>query len=334
MANEQENGFDAGEFYAEGMAEAAEKLEAAGVDPDALDEVTDDNEQTEESQEQAETTEKKKEEKNAADSSVEDIKDAIKSTETETEEEEPDSLIAAMLPKDEEVEAAVEKPDGAGKYVPVDDHIKLRKRAQEAERERDELRQRLEATTSTGGEKPGKAEKSPLEKFVEENPDEDIVPAKVQLEERNFQNARQEALRNSQQRQKDVAETKRQAIATIKAIGEKAVKSESEFRKVTKDYEKVITSIVKAKMLSDDERAEAFKDSNPAKKLYEICKAKVDALRGVIGDESTSATTTPKAKTAKEKAATTEENEAGDLKDLTEGEDLTDDEIGEILIAG
>ena len=334
MANEQENGFDAGEFYDEDMDEAAQKLEATGVDPDALDEVTDDNEQTEESQEQAETTEKKKEEKNAADSSVEDIKDAIKSTETETEEEEPDSLIAAMLPKDEEVEAAVEKPDGAGKYVPVDDHIKLRKRAQEAERERDELRQRLETTTSTGGEKPGKAEKSPLEKFVEENPDEDIVPAKVQLEERNFQNARQEALRNSQQRQKDVAETKRQAIATIKAIGEKAVKSESEFRKVTKDYEKVITSIVKAKMLSDDERAEAFKDSNPAKKLYEICKAKVDALRGVIGDESTSATTTPKAKTAKEKAATTEENEAGDLKDLTEGEDLTDDEIGEILIAG
>jgi hypothetical protein len=330
MTTENE-GFDAGKFFDDGMADAGLESEGAPVDENSQEAgssdsitVKPDDKGTTDDKEQAETKTADKAEEKAADSSAsaEDIQDALNSTETESE---PDSVIAGMLPKAEEVEAAAERtgqPDRTGKFVPVEDHIKLRKRAQSAEQRVSELEGQI-ADTSTGGEKPGEVEKSPLEKFVEENPDEDFVPAKVQLEERKFQErrqlAKQQAERKAEQARTDAAEKQQTRAKTIRAINERALKSEAEFRKVTPDFDAVTKPLVDGNFLSNEERLDFLKNENPAKRLYEICKAKRDALRSVAGEQTATAKDTPKEKPTGKKAPANPEGR-------TE-EDLSDDEI-------
>jgi hypothetical protein len=331
MTSENE-GFDAGAMYDEGMTEA-------GLDPENTT-VIEDNIEVEEAgsisqvddskgtsdepkTEQAETkSESETKDKKAADSSAEDIESAIKSTEKQAAEEpEPDSVIESLLPKFEQAESAEEAEiDRTGKYVPVESHIKLRERAQKAEQERDELKARLEATP-TGGEKPGKAEKSPLEKYVEENPDDDFIPAKVQLEERNFQEAKRQAVidaqRKAEQERLEAAEKQKRQADAIRSIGRKALKSEIEFRKTAADYNEVVLPFVKANLLTNEERLDFLKNENPAKRLYEICKAKRESYSQIIG-------ITPKQEKPSQTKASTTENAQTTQE---EGGDLTDDEI-------
>ena len=330
----ENGGFDAGEFFDDGV-------EASGIGPE---EIVSDSETGNEanvvttkddSETKAEEPETKPEAESAkvekAEPSAEDVAAAIEST--KEAEQEVDSIISGLIPKPQAPEEAQTKPDfEPGKYVPVEDHIKLRQRAQTAEREAEELRQRFEtSTTQTGGEKPGEeAEKSPLEQFVDENPDEDLVPAKVQLEERKFQEAKQQkaqqAREKAEQIEREKLEKQYRTNEAVKAISTKAEQSEVEVRKSNPDYDAVVKPFVTANMLTNDERMAFLKDANPAQKLYDICKAKADALRGVVGVVGvTTDTTTPAKKTTKK-----DEAPAGNPADADE-DDMTDDEIFEAV---
>jgi colicin import membrane protein len=327
----EKQGFDAGKFFDDGVADAGLESEDTGAVEDTAEagsseSITvkpDDKGGTDEAKaEQAETNKTDKAKEKAADSSAsaEDIQDALDSTETESE---PDSVIEKLLPKEEEIEAAAQQaaqPDRSGKVVPLDSHVKLRERAQAAERENAELRARLDAEA---GQKAEEAEKSPLEQFVEENPDEDFVPAKVQLEERRFQDrrqaARQEAARKAEQARNEAAEKQQSRANTIKAINARAMKSESEFRKATPDFDEVTKPFVDEGLLSNEERLDFLKSENPAKRLYDICKAKRDAIRRIAGTQEATAKDTPGKKPTEKKAPANPDDSAED--------DLSDDEI-------
>jgi len=325
MTNE-DSVFDAGDLFDEGVKEA-------GIDPEEIvsDSATGDEADVITSKDDTDTKAEEPETKPETKPTAEDVAEAIEST--KEADQQVDSIISELIPKPQEPDAAQTKPDfEPGKYVPVEDHIKLRARAQAAERETEELRQRLEtSTTQTGGVKPGtEAEKSPLEQFVEDNPDEDIVPPKVQLEERKFHEARaqkaQQAKEQAEQSERENQEKQYRTNAAIKAIGTKAEQSEAEVRKTTPDYEAVVTPFVKANMLSEAERIEFLRDANPAKKLYDICKAKAEALRGVLGMPANTTTTPSAKKTATSKAPADKPADAANNED-----DLTDDEIFEAV---
>ena len=331
MTNEENGGFDAGAFFEEGVAEAGidpEEVVTDSPDPDDSANVISQVAEVADKAGSQETAAAETKTADKAGPSVEDVTAAIESTK-ETEQE-VESVISALLPKQTEPEAAKTKTDfEPGKYVPVEDHIKLRARAQAAEREAEDLRQRLEtSTTQTGGVKPGEeAEKSPLEKFVDDNPDEEFtladMPLKVQLAESKFQEAKaqkaQQAKEKAELIEREKQEKQYRTKAAIKAITQKAEQSEAEFRKANPDYEAVVKPFVAANMLTNEERLAFFKDDNPAKRLYEICKAKADALRGVLGVTATT-TTTPAKNTTTSKAPA--ENPAD-----TDEDDMTDDEI-------
>ena len=297
-----------------------EGVEAAGIQPEEI--VTDSEAGDEANVVTAKDSSKTTAEEPEAGKSVataEDVAAAIESTK-ETEQE-VESIISSLIPKPQGHETAQTKPDfQPGKYVPVEDHIKLRTRAQQAESKVQELEQRLEtSTTQTGGVKPGEeAEKSPLEQFVEDNPDDDFVPAKVQLEESKFKEAKaqrtQQARERAEQVEREKQEKQYRTDDAIKAISTKAEQSEVEVRKANPDYDAVVLPIVKAKLITNEERMEFLKDANPAKKLYEICKNKADALRGVLG------VTTPA------KRPTTKQAPADNLVDADE-DNMTDEEI-------
>lgn len=320
----ENGGFDAGEFYEEGVAEAGLEAEEAvddspNVQEDAsvVSQVSDGKAAESEAEPEKKPADTEAAEKQEP--SKEDLQEALKST--EEIEQEAESVIESLLPKPQ---AAEQKPDvlKQGKYVPVDDHIKLRQRAQAAEQERDELRQQLEtSTTPTGGEKTGEeVEKSPLEKFVEENPDEDITPPKVLLDERNFQEAKQQkahaAREQAEQAEREKQEKQRKQNEAIESLSSRAKSSEAEFRKATSDYDAVTKPIVGAGLLTDAERIEFLKDPNPAQKFYEICKAKGEALRGVLGKPDTPA-----------KETTKQETPAANEQKADDEEEMTDDEI-------
>ena len=323
----EEKGFDAGEFYDEGIEQAGIKeeeivdespseQEASGVVSQQTNEETQTESETQtEETDQQETSDK--------DDSKEDIQAVLESTEEVSEAEtEPESVIEGILPK---VPAETEQiqPEQQQR-VPLEDHIKLRQRAQAAEKERDELKAKMEET-QTGGEKPG--EKSPLKKFVEENPDEDFIPASVQLAQQEWLDEREQAKIDAQQKaeqaERDKAEAQQRAVNTIKALGDRSLKTEAEVRKANPDYDEVTKPFVSAKLLKDSELAEIFKSENPSKKLYDICKAKADAIRSLSG----SSTNTPGNKTTK-KASTTSKEETSS-EELNPEDELTDDQIFE-----
>jgi hypothetical protein len=324
----EDGGFDAGDFYEEGIKEAGLDQDEAVTDSPSEQEdagvasqVSDDGTAEPGQKPETKPADTKTAEKQP---SAEEVKAALEST--EEPEAEAESVIESLLPKPQ---AAEQKPDvlKQGKYVPVDDHIRLRQRAQAAESKVEELQKQLEtSTTPTGGEKPGEeVEKSPLKKFVEENPDEDFVPAKVQLEEREFHEERQRkaqaAKERAEQAEREKQEKQRQQAEAIESLSSRAKSSEVEFRKATPDYDAVTKPIVNGGFLTDADRLEFLKSENPAKRLYEICQVKSDAIRGVLGKTDTS---TPKEETTKEKAPANKGTQAAG-----EEQELSDDEIYE-----
>jgi len=314
----ENSGFDAGKFYDEGVEEAGldpeEVVTDSPADDDSTNVASQDTEKAVEEPEQKPAAETKPDEK----PSTEDVKAAIEST--EDTEQEVDSVISALLPPESQApEAAKHRPDyEPGKFVPVEDHIKLRARAQAAEGKVSELEQQIEtSTTQTGGVKPGEeVEKSPFEVFVDENPDEDFVPPKVQLEERKFQEAKkqkaQAAKEKVEQAEREKQEKQYRTTEAIRTISTRALKSEVEVRKATPDFDAVVKPFVAGNLLTDAERVEFLKDANPAQKLYDICKAKAEAFRSALGIK-----TAPKTETTK-KAPTTEEVPAGEEDELTD----------------
>ena len=316
----ENGGFDAGAMFDEGVEEAEE----AGFD---MNEVVTDSPDPDDSANVIEV-ESTVPEAAAAETKQEPSADEVQAAIDSTKEAEQDeeSIIALLLPKPA-TEAAQTKTDfKPGSHVPVEDHIKLRQRAQAAEREAEELRQRLEtSTTRTGGAKPGEeAEKSPFEKFVEENPDEDIVPPKVQLEDRRFHEAKQQKAQQAQEQaaryEREKQEKQDRQSQAIQTFTMKATQSEVEFRKANPDFNAVVKPIVEAGLLTDTERIDMYKAANPAQKLYDICKAKTAAIRSAAGlpDKNT-----PKTETTQQSAPTTKAGE----QNADEDGDLTDDQI-------
>jgi hypothetical protein len=324
----EKKGFDAGELYDEGMREAGLSPDDAVPDSPGKDDSANvvsqvSEEKPKEKIENKASAEPEKKTKTEPEKvSPEDIESALKSTGPEETQEQVESAISALLPKEEDVRPA--KTEGKAKtgYVPLDDHIKLRERAQRAERELDEIRQRQTVSTPTGGEKPGEAEKSPLEKFVDENPDEDIVPAKVQLEDRKWHESRQQKIREAAERaeraEREENESRQRNIDSLNSLRKKSEDSETAFRKVTPDYDKITKPICNAGLLSESDRLAIFKDANPAQKLYEICKIKADAIAGISGKAPEKAAEPSKTETSKDA-------DTGTAAD----EELTDDQIYE-----
>lgn len=331
MTTENEN-FDAEAFVEEGM-------EAAGIESDEQEQEAAENEpsgvmsKTESSED--ETGEKPAETDEKKETSTDEVQAALEATETEEEtEEEVESPIAGILPQAPESEDGAFDPK-SGKWVPVEKHAKMRgekresdrraeeaeKRAQDAERKVKELEQQRETETPTGGEKPGE-EVSPLDKFLEENPQEELVPAIVQRDERDFQEAKRqkqaEAVRRTEQAALESQRAATQQLQDFKTKADRATSSEKEFRKVQSDYEAVtkkaldMAKALNIDLLNDAEGKAILNADNPAKEFHKICRNKLDVL-GI-----------PSTPTSESEKPANEVQEEPD-----EDEQMTDDEIFE-----
>ena len=344
MASEEETGLDVEALYDQRMAEAGLTEEdvtddkVSSQDTTKVTQVeTDPNKPGTDVKPVPADKETKPETKEV---SEEDIKSVLDSTaEADAGQQavtEPESVIDSLVPKETQQEQVNQEQE---QRVPLDQHIKLRQRAQQAEQERDELREKMK--TQTDGEKSG--ELSPLEKFIEENPDDEFIPPKIQLEDRKWQEARErernEARIKVEQAEKEASESQQQLANSITAIKEQSKKSEAEFRKTNTDYASVTKPIIAAGLLKDSEIYDIFNSENPAGKLYEKCKAKADSLRNLLGvntQASTAQSTENKDSTKTQTNKVTKKTETTETE-ATETEatddDLTDEQLVEEVYA-
>lgn len=283
---------DAGQFFDEGVEEAGIEVEA---EPDT----------TKHEPAEVMTQDKTEDVKGADDETGEALQQAIDATgddkdkgkPEEEPEEEPDSIIEGLLPDSggEEVKPEADaKPKEADpeRPVPVADHIKLRQRAQAAEKERDELKAKLEtADTPTGAEKPGTQEVSPLNQWIADNPDEEYVPPKVTAQENAWRDARDEAKDTA--RRKEVSDARQVAEAAVTrstaatALSTSSKASEKAARKAHADYDAVVKAVLAVSPLTDTERDEMFDGENVGEALYQICQKKREALKQALGVATT-----------------------------------------------
>jgi len=306
MTTENED-FDAEAFAEEGMRDAGiepEEQETAENEPSGVMSKTEKSED--------EVVEKPAETDQTKETSTDEVKAALEATESEEAEEEIESSIADILPQSPESEKP-EQEEKDDHRVPMEDHIKLRQRAQDAERKLEELTKQQQA----GEERPAESEVSPLEQFVEENPEEELVPAKVQLDDRKWHEARQrrqyEAATKAEQAALEQQRAATQQLQDFKSKADKAESSEKEVRKAHPDYDAVTQAAVKAKLLDDTERDAIFNAENPADEYYKLCKGKIEAIGLGLGIPST-----PTSKS--NQPANEEQEEETD-------QEMTDDEI-------
>lgn len=104
---------------------------------------------------------------------------------------------------------------------------------------------------------PAEVELSPLEKFVEEHPD-DVVPAKLHLAEANWQRKQQAADRAKQ----DTTKAAEKARTDLGAAFERGKKTFSLFEQVTEDGEEHLTK---------GDRVDIIAAEQPEVELYERC---------------------------------------------------------------
>lgn len=261
MANKDEN-FDVEEWAEEGIKDAEGKVD-------------DDFEEAPAEEEQEEQEEPAKADEEPAKKSPE-----------EEEEQQAESTINKLLSPEEQ------------QRVPVEDHIKLRQRAQAAEKRAEEAESQLaEQATQTEGAKSGKTDK------LAELEDDDLVRAG---------DVRQ-AIKQEVDKVSKGIESER-ATQEAQAMAANAVKSEESFRKDTADYDQVTSAANELGVISDADRKVIFKDPNPAKKYYEIAKERVSNIQKHLGITTT---TTPKSPKPKKETGEEEEEE----------ETLTDDQI-------
>lgn len=323
----EDRDFDAGEFFDEGVAEAGIEIEPEEIVPEKEAKaegaavIEDQQEEPEKKAADADAEAEKKPETNAATAALESIEasEAEEGKEKADEAQEADSVISKLLP---EADDSGKPPETRGdERVPLEAHTKLRRRAQDAERKVEELTKQAQAsTTSTGAEKPGTEEKSPFKKFVEENPDEDFIPSKVQLEQSEWQDAQVAARRQADVDTLQAAENQRQEVATINATANKAVASEQDFRKQTADYDDVVGVMLPELHLTSEEKVALLATENPAKELYDRCTARRNALRAALG------VTTPASGSHKETPADTEDE--GELAPEQTDEEIFDAAYG------
>ena len=292
---------NASDFFDEGVAEAGIEVEA---EPDA----------TGHEPAGVMAQDKTEDVKGADDDTGEALQQAIDATGDEKDKgepeeepgEEPDSIIEGLLPdagSEEEKPAsdATEDADPEGR-VPVADHIKLRQRAQTAEKELDDLKKKLETSdTPTGEEKPGTQEVSPLKQWVADNPDELDIPPAVQIANDEWRDAREEAKDTA--RRKEVSDARQAAEAAVTrstqatALSTSSKASEKAARKAHADYDAVVKSVLAVSPLTDAESDEMFGGDKPdaGEALYQICQKKREALKQALGVATTEPGTAPQA---------------------------------------
>jgi hypothetical protein len=287
----KESSFDAGRMYDEGIAEAG--LEADEQDQTSNNETTGAMEQKQQGEPvKSEKSEQPAQEKKPSEDQTKEVESALKSTETSDEsdsekEEEVESIVESILPKPDDQEKETEETHDS-RRVPLDDHIKLRQRAQNAEAERDEYKRRLDELSAmhpTGGEKLGEevVEASPVEKFVEENPDEEFVPAKVQAEQIKWQREQERKILEARQRADREAAQRQQNLDNARQLGIQAKASEKKARQVHKDYDTVTKAVLDANLLRPDEVQKLIASQDIGEDFYKLAKAKLTALANGVG---------------------------------------------------
>lgn len=295
MANESES-FDAEKFF-----------DDKGATPAATEEVAEKVavEQTPPAQDQEpELKSDVQDSKEAEPQPSAELKAEEKPAEAETE-----SAIEKLLVEQPEKEE-VEPVKGDGKTVPLEDHIKLRRRAQVAEAELAEVEAELEEIhrTQTVGAKTGEGE-TPLETELSNLDDEEpltVGQARKLLAEQK---------RTADEKREQSLVRRRAAIIVSRAIN-----SETEFKANTPDYDKVTGAVLKANLLTNNDRKKIIVSDNPAKTYYELSKAKLDALKEAITGQTAvqpeSKKTEPAPKPIPKKEPKAEDNPASSDEEL------------------
>lgn len=280
-----EDGFDVDSFVDEGVAKAKE---------------TDMTFQTGEEQEAELEAEEQQEQQEATETTAEKIETKTKTEATTESTEQTDSTISQLIQGTQKTEQETQTD-----RVPVADHIKLRQRAQAAEKRAEEAERQLAEGTQTAGEQAGKPD--PLAELD----DEDLVRAGTVKQVIDAKVG--EAIAKVNQ---SLETQKAQQLAQETAT--KAVESEKVFKAETADYDDVTTKANTLNLITDADRTAIFAEANPAKKYYEVAKAKLTSIQTALG-------ISPKSSTSEQ--TTTTEKKAG------EGEepDMSDDEILEEL---
>ena len=191
---------------------------------------------------------------------------AEETPETEAESEaESDSAMSELFGKPEEEEQTQQR-------VPVEDHIKLRKRAQTAEAKLAEYEAQHQ-TTQTEEDKSG-------DEFLGELEDEDLVRAETvkqaipKIVEKAVSKAVGQVNQNIEQER---------AVRQAKVQTDRAVNSEKEFAKATPDYDKVTKAAIKLNFLSAEDKQAILAADNPAKTCYEISKQRLTDIQTTLG---------------------------------------------------
>jgi len=209
---------------------------------------------------------------------------------TETKEQGTESSNITDLLDDDETTSK----ETDNRRVPLEQVIKLRKRAQAAEAERDALKEKI---TQPAAEN---AETDPL-KDLDDNDYLTAGQVKKLLEtntSRIQKTAKAEAERSAQ-------------LARAERIIERSIISEKEFKTKTEDYDKITKVASELKLFTDADRQKIFDSENPAQTYYEMAKNKLGTIRSVFGGSTDKPKTT---KTKSEIPNTENENEDDDEK--------------------
>lgn len=189
------------------------------------------------------------------------------------------SSMAAMLDEQQpeaEVSDETKAEQGKDGRVPLDQHIKLRQRAQKAESEAQQLREQLTKTQSAG-------DNAEFDKLLSGLADDELVEAsKVkQLLTHQRTNIISE-VNNRFEKLEQGFET----AAQMSRIQQKVRQSESAFKKEHEDFDAVLVQAKMLNLVGAKEFKAALNADNPAKTYYETCKNKLATARRALGIET------------------------------------------------
>lgn len=318
----ENSGFDVEQFAQEGLDDAGVTQDEVADDPQGsptpADTVVPKTDNEPPSAEQPPSKEAQDKE-----TSTDAIKAALQATEPSPTtpnqpQPEPESTIAELLPKQQETLAEPEarKPDHK---VPLEDHIKLRERAQKAERERDEAIAKFQVTTQQQIQ-----EIEPLDKWIADNPEDAQIsppPAAVLQAQRKFELAQQQrrldAQRAADEARRQAFEANRQLLTDAQSKKQRAEESEKVFRSTHPDYTKLTNAVIKANLLSKKEQEAILDSENPGQALYDLAKTKLTAIHDGLG------ITTPISEPQPKPAKTTLQGEEEEEPEMTDDEIFT-----------
>lgn len=312
MESEEKVGFDVEGFVDDGREKAGlepEQSEAEQAAEAKAELAKKDEANEKEAAEQAEA--KAKEEAGAkAKSDAEAAKEALEETETG---EEDGSTIEDIL--ETEVPESEPGPEPKKGTVPLEKHIKLRKRAQDAEAKLKELQDDIDAAKGIEEEDPDKkAEDDELADLE----DDDFVSVKTLKQQ-------QEKAAKERDKQTKLAKAEK-AKATLGNLVRRAGQFGAQFEKDHPDFNKVLKTADDLHQLPAGVKRQALLQPDPAKYLYEYCQERLTTLREGLGVGEKAEKPTKKETETDEERKAREEAEAE--------ENLSDEEIFNDIFGG